>query len=45
MLTSLFVFTGGAVGYHIYESVEKKPATVAEPNHVDVNDATDSDGP
>ncbi len=45
MLTSLFVLTGGAVGYHIYESVEKKPAAVVEPNRVDVNDATDSVGP
>ncbi len=45
MLTSLFVLTGGAVGYHIYMSVEKKPAAVVEPNRVDVNDATDATGP
>lgn len=45
MLTSLFVLTGGAVGYHIYMSVEKKPTAVVEPNQVDTNDATDSVGP
>lgn len=45
MLTSLFVLTSGAIGYHIYESVEKKPAAVAEPNQVDVNDVPDSNGP
>jgi ACS family glucarate transporter-like MFS transporter len=45
MLTSLFLLTSGAVGYKIYQSVEKKPAAVAEPNQADPNAVVDANQP
>jgi ACS family glucarate transporter-like MFS transporter len=42
MLTSLVIVTLAAVGYNIHRSTRKKPAQVAEPNQVDVNNVADS---
>ena len=38
MLGSLVILTLGSVGYKIYNSTQKKPASVTDANQVDVND-------
>ncbi|MFB0554367.1 MAG: MFS transporter [Phycisphaerae bacterium] len=45
MLTSLFLLTLGTIGYNIYKSTRKKPATVVETNDVgdDGHITTDED--
>jgi hypothetical protein len=42
MLTSPVLLTLGTVGYNIYRSTRKKPATAPEAGQVDPNDVEDN---